>query len=34
MPWRGYTFSVALKNEIYSYGWWGWSLTREQNAQT
>jgi len=33
-PRRGYQFSIALKNGIYSHAWWGWSLEREQTAQT
>ena len=33
-PRRGHTFSIALKNQIYSYGWRGWNLAREQNTQT
>lgn len=31
---RGYSFSIALKNEVYSHAWNGWSLEREQTAQT
>lgn len=34
VPRRGISFSIALKNEVYSHAWNGWSLEREQIAQT
>ncbi len=29
MPRRGYAFSIAIKNGVYSHAWSGWSLARE-----
>ena len=34
MPRYGCAFSIALKNQIYSYAWWVWNLAREQTTQT
>ena len=32
MPRRGHSFSIALKNGVYSHAWSGWSLAQVNRA--